>query len=88
MPDVFEHPYDEYVRQLEAAGLGCRSSSCTWWHKGGMVTNGPCRCNTGHVQRDTDVQDLISKLRQAAYAGARLAKAIKPKLNTATTRRK
>lgn len=69
----------DYVKALEAAGLGCQSSSCAWWHKGGMVTNGPCRCNTGHVQRETDIPDMLSKLRAAAYAGSRLAKAIKPK---------
>ena len=71
--------HTEYIKALDAAGLGCQSSSCAWWHKGGMVTNGPCRCNTGHVQRETDVADLISKLRAAAYAGSRLAKAVKPK---------
>lgn len=70
----------DYVAAIEAADLGCQSSSCSWWHRGGMVTNGPCRC-TRHPRDAGEMMDTISKMRQAAYAGAQLARAVRNEIN-------
>lgn len=74
--------YDEYAATLEAEGLGCPSSSCPWWHRGGMVTNGPCRCGTNHARSEVERAARESKLRQAAYAGTRLARAVRQELTS------
>lgn len=56
--------------------IGCGDSSCTWGNKGGMVTNGGCRCDgigRGTSQLDVKGMEKRMKLRSGIFLLRQLA---------------